>query len=164
MICWTVLWHIVLHSGGFGLDLAVLLIRAVFSLEHLSQVDVMILYSFFCNSPFTLRLVYFCSIKVSGGMCSQGHSWGRSFSTHGLYLLPLLILLLLSLHKSCYNYGHYRLTFIPPAILYCTSTLSKKQYDSERKLPHTASVLTLYNVGISVGICLGFYTTKTLIN
>lgn len=54
MICWTVLWHIVLHSGGFGLDLAVLLIRAVFSLEHLSQVDVMILYAFFCNSPFTL--------------------------------------------------------------------------------------------------------------
>lgn len=82
---------------------------------------------------------------------------------YGLYLLPLLIFLLLSLHKSCYNYGHYRLAF-SPAILYCTSTLSKKQYDPERKLPHTASELTLHNVGISVGICLGFSTTKTLIN
>jgi len=44
----TVLWHIVLHSGVFfGLDIAVLLLKTVFSLEHLSQVDGMILYSFF---------------------------------------------------------------------------------------------------------------------
>jgi len=31
----------------FGLDIAVLLLKTMFSLEHLSQVDGMILYSFF---------------------------------------------------------------------------------------------------------------------